>query len=59
VSIDGVHVGETPLTLDLAPGEHKVVLTHRDYQPVHRVVRIVGGQVVRVPVDLTREGVKR
>lgn len=59
VSIDGVHVGETPLTQRLPPGEHKVVLTHRDYLPVHRVVRIVAGETERLSVDMSRDAVKR
>jgi eukaryotic-like serine/threonine-protein kinase len=59
VSIDGVHVGETPFSEAIAAGEHRIVLTHDHYQPVLRVVRVKGGETERLSVDLAQEGVRR
>jgi serine/threonine-protein kinase len=59
VSIDGQQIGESPLVMELVPGEHKVVLTHRNYQPFLRVVRIVAGRTERLSVNLEHEGIRR
>ena len=59
VSIDGEDRGQSPLRIDLEPGKHQVVLTHRDYKPYPRWVTIVAGQTGRLSVDLTADGVLR
>lgn len=60
VAIDGVAVGQTPLTrIPLSPGPHTVVLTHPDYQPFPRRVVIRPGETLRLTVALAIEGVRQ
>jgi serine/threonine-protein kinase len=60
VSIDGIPRGQTPLArLELAPGPHQVVLSHPDYQPWVRRIRVDAGETLRLRVDLRTDGIRR
>ena len=60
LSIDGIPRGQTPLArIDLAPGPHQVVLSHPDYQPWVRRVRLEAGETLRLHVDLRVDAVRR
>jgi serine/threonine protein kinase len=60
ISIDNEDRGQTPLApLKLKAGSHQVVLTHPEFQPVKRKVRIEPGKQVRLEIDLTWEGVRK
>ena len=59
VTIDGKEVGPSPLVAPLPPGEHTVLLTHRDYKDYPRKVTIVAGKTQPLSVDLTSVGVRR
>jgi serine/threonine protein kinase len=60
LSIDGVPQGQTPLArIEVAPGAHQLVLSHPDYRPWVRKVRVSAGETLRLRVDLRVEGVRR
>lgn len=60
VSVDGIPSGQTPLgRIPLAPGPHRVLLTHPDYRPYPRRVVIQPGETLRLVVDLPTDGVRR
>jgi hypothetical protein len=60
VSVDGIPSGQTPLgRILLAPGPHRVLLTHPDYRPYPRRVVIQPGETLRLVVDLPTDGVRR
>lgn len=57
VRVDGKLVGTTPLDkMSLAAGPHVVVLSHPAFQPLTRSVTIRPGEVLKVVVDLAKEG---
>jgi serine/threonine protein kinase len=58
VTVDGVHAGQTPLTLRLSAGAHAVQLVHPDFRPYPRRVTIEPGQTVVLRVDLRTDGVR-
>jgi serine/threonine protein kinase len=60
ISVDGIPRGQTPLAaIPLAPGPHRVLLTHPDYRPYPRRVVVEPGQTLRLVVDLRTDGVRR
>jgi hypothetical protein len=60
VSVDGIPVGQTPLTrIPLAPGPHSLVLTHPKYQPFTRKFLIQEGATLRLEVNLEVDAVRR
>jgi hypothetical protein len=60
VTIDDKYVGQTPLKrLPLRPGPHAVVLSHPDFRPYQRTVRIRSGEPFKLDVDLTQQGIRR
>ncbi len=60
VSIDGALFGQTPLgRIALSPGTHDVVLTHPDYQPYRRRIRVRSADTVKLVVDLSQDGVRK
>jgi serine/threonine-protein kinase len=60
VAVDGKRAGQTPLPrFPLRPGAHSVVLSHPDYRPYQRTVRIRSGEAFKLEVDLTSLGVPR
>jgi len=45
VTLDGEAVGETPVALEsVAPGSHRIVLTHKGYYPYESAIDLVAGQ---------------
>jgi len=45
VTFDGEAVGETPVSLEsVAPGSHRIVLTHKGYYPYESAIDLVAGQ---------------
>jgi eukaryotic-like serine/threonine-protein kinase len=60
VFVDGKSVGTTPLgALTLAAGPHAFRFVHPDYQPLQRRITIRPGEVTRLPVDLTLDGIPK
>jgi len=60
IAVDGKPAGQTPRSrFPLPPGPHSVVLSHPDYRPFQRTVRIRPGEVFKLEVDLTSLGVRR
>jgi len=57
VVVDGRVMGTTPLDkITLEPGSHDVLLRHPAYQELRRNVTVISGQMVRLIVDLAKEG---
>jgi serine/threonine-protein kinase len=60
VSIDDKPIGRVSShKLALATGSHVVALSHADYQPLRRKVSIVGGETLKLVVDLAEEAVRK
>jgi serine/threonine-protein kinase len=60
ITVDGKPAGLTPRSrFPLPAGPHSVVLSHPDYRPFQRTVRIRPGEVFKLDVDLTSLGVRR
>ena len=56
VTIDGVGVGQMPLSLDnLLVGEHKVTVSKSGYQPYTTTVTIAEGKAASVNITLTKQ----
>jgi hypothetical protein len=45
IEVDGSFVGSTPSALELAPGEHTVVVSKKGYEPWQRKVKMVGSDI--------------
>jgi len=57
VMIDGSVTGEvTPVTIDLNPGDHEIVLNLEGYEPLLKSVALTGGEQGRLEVDFASEG---
>lgn len=54
LSIDGVSKGNTPLTLDLAPGRYEIVLEMEGYRPKTSPVTVMGDVSQDVSFKLTK-----
>jgi hypothetical protein len=60
VVVDGIAVGVTPFgKLPAYAGPHEVVINHPGFEPVTRRVTVGAGQVTKLVVDLSREGIRR
>jgi serine/threonine-protein kinase len=60
VRVDGKVIGTTPLDrISLAPGAHVVVLRHPGFELLTRPVTIRSGEVLKLVVDLAKEGTPR
>ena len=59
VRVDGELVGQTPLRFALDAGVHAVLLTHPDYEPYPRRVRIPAAGTFRLVMDWQTDGVRR
>jgi hypothetical protein len=56
VSIDGRAVGTTPFKpLTLPPGTYTVMLSHPDYRPLKKTVKVAPSETTRLEVDLSFE----
>jgi hypothetical protein len=53
IEIDGSFVGNTPSTVELAPGEHTVTVTKSGFKPWTRKVKISGGEI-RMSAELEK-----
>ena len=45
IEVDGAFVGNTPSTVEVAPGEHEIAIKKAGYQTWQRKMRITGGNV--------------
>jgi len=45
IEIDGSFVGNTPSVVELAPGEHVVIVTKSGYKPWQRKLKVSGGEI--------------
>ena len=45
IEIDGSFVGSTPSVVELAPGEHVVIVKKSGYQPWERKLKVSGGEI--------------
>jgi hypothetical protein len=60
VSIDDTPVGTTPLApLSLSPGSYAVRLSHPEYRPLQRKVKIEPGETTRLEIDLRLDAVPK
>ena len=56
VAIDGVGVGQMPLSLDnLLVGEHKITVSKSGYQPYSATITIAEGKAASVNITLTKQ----
>ena len=53
IEIDGSFVGNTPSAIELAPGEHVVVIKKSGYKPWERKLKVSGGEI-NVTAELER-----
>lgn len=51
--IDGKPVGRTPVDLEVADGEHRLMLTRGGYHPLERTFTVVSGVDETLDIDLT------
>lgn len=54
VTVDGAPAGQTPLTLELKPGKHEVLLERQDYLPMRRLVAVEAGKVTEEEIRMLR-----
>jgi hypothetical protein len=59
VRVDGDLLGQTPLRVSLSAGSHAVLLTHPDYEPFPRRVRIPADGTFRLVLNWPTQGVRR
>jgi len=45
IEIDGSFVGNTPSVVELAPGDHVVIVKKSGYKPWERKVKVSGGEI--------------
>ncbi|MGE5321581.1 MAG: PEGA domain-containing protein [Actinomycetota bacterium] len=45
IEIDGAFMGNAPSSLQLRPGDHKVVVSKKGYKPWERTLKVTGGNV--------------
>jgi len=45
IEVDGSFVGNTPSAIDLAPGDHTVIISKKGFEPWKRTIRLAGGDV--------------
>lgn len=45
IEIDGNFVGDTPSTIQLTPGEHKIAVSKKGFQEWQREIKVTGGQI--------------
>jgi PEGA domain-containing protein len=45
IEIDGAFMGNAPSSLQLRPGDHKVVVSKKGYKPWERTLKVTGGEV--------------
>lgn len=57
IEVDGAFVGNTPSTVDLAPGDHTVALVKSGYKRWERKVKVTGGNV-NINAELSRAEVR-
>ena len=55
VSVDGEHVGTTPLELELTPDPHEIVVQARGRVPHRRRISLASGQLASIDVHLAPE----
>jgi diacylglycerol kinase family enzyme len=53
IEIDGNFVGNTPSSIEVAPGTHSVTVRKAGYQPWQRNVKVSGG-TVNIAAELQR-----
>ena len=59
IVIDDEYVGNTPSTLSVDPGPHRVVITKKGFEPWDRKMRFRGGDNRTIHADLeSRSGVR-
>ena len=56
ITLDGTMLGQSNKTLDVAPGEHTILLQRSGYEPATRMVRVKEGEAQTVEVTLKAEG---
>jgi PEGA domain-containing protein len=54
IEVDGSYVGSTPSVIDVAPGEHSVVVKKAGYKTWERKMKVTGGSV-NVSAELERQ----
>lgn len=60
VMLDGANVGLTPFRkIPARPGAHAVKLLHPGFEPWERTVSVKAGEVTRLIIDLSHEGIRR
>jgi len=55
ISVDAKHLGSTPSTLRLAPGEHTISIEKPGFKPWHRTMTVVSGGSLTVDATLESE----
>ena len=55
IEVDGSFVGNTPSAIDLATGEHTVIISKKGFEPWKRTIKLAGGDV-KVNAELEKAG---
>lgn len=55
IEVDGSFVGSTPSAIDLATGEHTVIISKKGFEPWKRTIKLAGGDV-KVNAELEKAG---
>jgi hypothetical protein len=56
VMVDGAKAGETPLTVDVAAGEHRVQITGKDRETVDELVTVAKGETKKISKSVPKKG---
>jgi hypothetical protein len=55
IVVDGSFVGNTPSAIDLATGEHTVIISKKGFEPWKRTIKLAGGDI-KVNAELEKAG---
>ena len=55
IEVDGSFVGNTPSAIDLATGEHTVIISKKGFEPWKRTIKLAGGDI-KVTAELEKAG---
>jgi hypothetical protein len=56
VMLDGAKVGETPLTVDVAVGEHRVAITGKDRETVEETITVAKDETKKIKHTVPKKG---
>ncbi|MCA9670957.1 MAG: PEGA domain-containing protein, partial [Myxococcales bacterium] len=59
VYVDGKKIGESPTSVTLAPGRHRVEIKRPGYKPLRRTVTVRGGRTQPLVLPLSKHSPRK